>query len=252
MTAQLSGDRSLGILLVDENRIFADVLAMRLREEPHVRHAVVAGSVSEALTTLGDQATDLVLVDYGPRGDPCLTLMTELSGAMSAQSVVVVSDVDDPGAVVAALEAGVRGWLTKDSTFASLWEAVEEVRLGRMVLSPSVVEPLVVQVLGLLRHQPPISRHDFVAELSVRELEVLRCLVAGLNKKEIAARLFLSVNTVRTHVQHLLRHADEHTTLALVAAARDLGVLGSEDVRVTTRVARLPRVQAREETTPDP
>ena len=60
---------------------------------------------------------------------------------------------------------------------------------------------------------------------------MLRCLVAGMTKKEIAQRLYLSVNTVRTHVQHLLHAADQHTTLALVAAARELDVTGIDDGR---------------------
>ena len=88
-----------------------------------------------------------------------------------------------------------------------------------------------IRLLDALRAEKRAERRDFVSDLSPREYEVLRCLVAGMTKKEVAQRLFLSVNTVRTHVQHLLRAADVHTTLALVTAARELDVTGIDDGR---------------------
>lgn len=233
------------MLLVDENRIFADVLAMRLREEPSVRSVVVASAVPEGIAALADLHPELVLVEYGSRGDLALRFMAELATAGSAASVVVLSDVRDARAVLAALEAGARGWVTKDSTFTALWEALREIRAGRMALSPAVVEPVVVRALESVRRESPTARHDFVADLTPREYEVLQCLVAGLNKKEVAARLFLSVNTVRTHVRHLLQHADEHSTVALVAAARELGVTGNGDRRLALLVPGRRREQPR-------
>jgi DNA-binding NarL/FixJ family response regulator len=143
----------------------------------------------------------------------------------------VLSNRNDHRDVVAALESGVRGWTTTDYPFATIWEAVREVANGHMVLSPTVVEPIVAHLLDAVRAARPPGRRDFVGDLSPREYEVLRCLVAGMTKKEIAHRLFLSVNTVRTHVQHLLKAADEHTTLSLVAAARELNVSGIDDGR---------------------
>ena len=234
MTSRLTQGPACVILLVDENRIFADVLAMRLREEPSVRAATVAGSVPEATSVLSALQPDIIMVEYGVRGDLALRLMAELAVAGSRASVIVLSDLRDPRAVIAALQAGARGWVTKDSTFTALWEALREVRVGNMVLSPSVLEPVVARALESVRRESPTARHDFVAYLTPREYEVLQCLVAGLNKKEVAARLFLSVNTVRTHVRHLLQHADEHTTMALVAAARDLGVTANGDLRLAS------------------
>lgn len=239
------------ILLVDENRILADVLAMRLREEPSVGATAVAGSVAEAMSVLPGLRPDLLLVEYGGRGELALRLMAELRGSGSSASVVVLSELCDARAVFAALEAGARGWVTKDSTFAALWDALREVRIGRMVLSPSVLEPVIERALDSVRRESPAARQDFVADLTPREYEVLQCLVAGLSKKEVAARLFLSINTVRTHVQHLLRHADEHTTLALVAAARDLGVTGVGELHVVSSLPGPRGAQPRRQMAPE-
>jgi DNA-binding NarL/FixJ family response regulator len=68
-----------------------------------------------------------------------------------------------------------------------------------------------------------------VDNLTPRELEVLRCLVSGMTRAEVAQHLFVSTNTVRTHVQSLLRRADQHSALALVAFARSLGVKGIDE-----------------------
>ena len=217
------------ILLVDENRVFADVLAVRLRQEPQVLRVTVAGSVDEARAVMAERQADLLLVDSRTWGDGTAQLTGETATAEDAPAVIVLSGMSDTRTIVAALESGVRGWVTKESTFGTLWEAIREVMEGHMVLSPSVVEPILQRLLEALHQQEASERDDFVADLSPREYEVLRCLVAGLDRQQIAARLYLSINTIRTHVRHLLRRADVHSTLALVAAARRLGVRGIDD-----------------------
>ena len=232
MTVESPGPLGLTILLLGDNRVFADVLAMRLREEPQVTRATVAGTVPEAIASLGEWPTDLLIVDHrASRRELAPELMGELPRLEHRPAVLVLSGQSDHRDVVAAFESGVRGWATTDYTFATLWTAVREVASGHMVLSPAAVEPLVSRLLDAIRAEHRDQRRDFVSDLSPREYEVLRCLVAGMTKKEIAQRLYLSVNTVRTHVQHLLRAADENTTPALVAAARRLDVTGIDDGR---------------------
>ncbi len=220
-------DGTVDILVVAGDRIFADVLAMRLREEPQAGAVAVAESAQEARAAALAIRPAVVLLEGDGRDDSALQLIGELPESAVQPAVLVLSDRREPGIIVTAFESGVRGWVATDASFASLWQAICEVRDGHMVLSPSVVEPVIARLVEALRNEKTVpSRRDFVAELSPREYEVLRCLVQGLSRKEIAARLYVSVNTVSTHVQHLLRHADEHTSVALVAAARELGVPG--------------------------
>jgi DNA-binding NarL/FixJ family response regulator len=232
MTAETQAQLGLTILLLDDNRVFAEVLAMRLSEQPEVKRVVVVASAQEALTWLNESHADLLLVDHrAASGDRTLEVMHGLSALQDRPAVLVLSSESDHRAVMAAFESGVRGWATTDYSYATLWTAVREVASGHMVLSPPAVEPIVIRLLDALRAEKRAERRDFVSDLSPREYEVLRCLVAGMTKKEVAQRLFLSVNTVRTHVQHLLRAADVHTTLALVTAARELDVTGIDDGR---------------------
>ena len=232
MSAEIHDHLRLTILLFNENRVFADVLAMRLNEQTEVERAAVASTIPEAITWLSECPTDLLIVDQRTSSnDQTKRIMSSLTGIEHRPAVLVLSDQSDHRAVLAAFESGVRGWATTDYSFPMLWTAVREVANGHMVLSPAAVEAIVVRLLDSIRTGTRARRTDFVADLSPREYEVLRCLVAGMSKKEIAHRLFLSINTVRTHVQHLLQAADEHTTLALVAAARELNVTGIDDGR---------------------
>lgn len=232
MSAEVHDRLGLTILLLGENRVFADVVAMRLNEQPEVSLATVSTTITEAIAWMSEWPTDLLLVDQRASGnDQTLRIMRSLTGLENRPAVLVLSGNSDHRTVVAAFESGVRGWATTDYSFSTLWNAVCEVANGHMVLSPTAVEPIVDRLLASIRAGTRAGRTDFVSGLSPREYEVLRCLVAGMSKKEIAQRLFLSVNTVRTHVQHLLHAANEHTTLALVASARELNVTGIDDGR---------------------
>lgn len=230
MSAEIHDHPRLTIVLFDENRVFADVLAMRLNDQTEVERATVASTIAEAIAQLSECPTDLLIVDQRTSSiDQTKLIMSSLTGLENRPAVLVLSDQSDHRAVVAAFESGVRGWATTDYSFSTLWTAVRDVANGHMVLPPPAVEAVVVRLLDSIRASTRVEGSDFVAGLSPREYEVLRCLVAGMSKKEIANRLFVSINTVRTHVQHLLHAAEEHTTLALVAAARKLNVTGIDD-----------------------
>jgi DNA-binding NarL/FixJ family response regulator len=136
----------------------------------------------------------------------------------------MVSGVTDVGSVVLALEAGASAWVPKDSSVEDLLTAADQVLCGHAYLSPRLLGSVVRRLLDNAR---TASREStFLQELSTREMEVLRCLVSGMTRAEVAQRLFISTNTARTHIQNVLRRADVHSTLALVAKARDLGVAG--------------------------
>ncbi|WP_086731727.1 response regulator transcription factor [Streptomyces fradiae] len=108
------------------------------------------------------------------------------------------------------------GYLLKDrvADVRDFVDAVVRVARGGTALDPEVV----AQLLGRSRRQ------DVLAGLTPREREVLRCMVAGLGRKAVAERLFLSPHTVRTHMQNVLGKLGVHSTLAAVALARRAGV----------------------------
>lgn len=231
----------IAVLLVDDHRVFAEVLAMRLRGERGIGEVEIAFSIGTARAMANRIHPDVVLLDYDLAGESGLDLIAQLEEQGKRPPVVMVSAGHDPRLIVEALERGAEAWVPKDAGFDVLLGAVAEVLRGHLYLPPealrSVVERLVEQA-----HGPTTPEHSFVDDISSRELEVLRCLVSGMTRVEVAQRLFISTNTVRTHVQNVLKAAELHSTLALVAAARERGVTGIDDEpheRVVERRARV-------------
>jgi DNA-binding NarL/FixJ family response regulator len=225
---QLASRRDpLAVLLVDDHRVFAEVLAARLRKEPQIASVEVAFSLGAARALVNTVPVDVVLLDYDLGPERGLDLLPDLRARERPPPAVILSGAGDSGAIIGGLEHGVQGWLLKDADVATLLTAVEQVLDGNLYLYPGALRPVVDRLLGNARGTQPVA--GFVATLSQRELEVLRCLVAGMTRAEVAQRLFISTNTVRTHVQRLLQRAEVHSTLALVAKARELGVAGTDD-----------------------
>lgn len=211
------------LLVVDDHRIFAEVLASHLRQDRGVSEVETAFSLNEAKVVLRRFSPEVVLLDHDMRGERGTDLIPELNRMHPEAHVVMLSATCDSDTIIEALEAGAEGWVGKDSGIDVLLLAAHEVLRGHAFLYPSTLKPVIHRLLDRRR---AASEPTFVDRLSSRELEVLRCLVAGMTNAEVAARLFISPNTVRTHVQHLLRRAGVHSTVALVAAARGVGVPG--------------------------
>jgi len=168
-----------------------------------------------------------VLLDYDLGGACGLDLLPDLDRLPHRPRVLMLSASDDASNVVESLARGADGWVSKDADIRTLLRAAGDVLEDRMYLWPEAVAPVVRLLLS--EAHPPEPTSSFLDALSVRELEVLRCLVSGMTRADASERLFISVNTVRTHVQRLLKRAGVHSTLALVVEARQLGVTGIDD-----------------------
>jgi DNA-binding NarL/FixJ family response regulator len=116
----------------------------------------------------------------------------------------------------------------KDAGFDEVLAATREALQGRFHLPSAALRPVVSQLLREAR--APQAPTTFVGDLTERQVEVLRCLVSGMTRADVAGRLYLSVNTVRTHVQNMLDQRGLHSTQALVAEARRAGVVGIDEV----------------------
>ena len=227
----------LRFLLVEDYRIFAELLADRMRGAGNVEAVDVATSLGEARVTLHRARPDLILLDLNLAGEVGLDLFTDLRGMEDPPPVLMLSAIDSVEQIVRALEAGAQGWVNKTAAFETLMFAANEVIGGNLYLAPTSLGPVVRNLLG----RRPVDQNvtDFLSE---RQLEVLKCVVAGMSRAECAERLHVSVNTVRTHVQALLRRADVHSSLALASLARQLGVPGIDEAAdVTSLERRSPR-----------
>ncbi|MCF6522248.1 response regulator transcription factor [Streptomyces sp. JJ36] len=151
-----------------------------------------------------------------------LALVARVRTEHPAMRTVVLAERDDPARAAAALQAGACGWVAKDSSLSRLLQVIRGVLRGETHLPPALLTGVLRELTADREHRSESER--LVASLTPREHEVLRCMVAGLGRKAVAERLYLSPHTVRTHMQNVLGKLGVHSTLAAVALARRAGV----------------------------
>lgn len=226
MDGNVAREPLTSVLIVDDHRMVADALSLRLVSNNPGRAfgpVVTAYSLPMARAALNNFAPDVVLLDLRLGRDSGLDLFPLLRAATPRPMTLMLAAGVDPDEVIKGL-AQASGWVSKGTPFSELLTAIDAGLSGRMYLAPNLVGPVLDR---LLRESGRRTRETtFLDHLSTREMEVLTCLVGGMTRTEVAERLFISPNTVRTHVRNLLQHAGLHSTLALIAAARELGVPG--------------------------
>ncbi|WP_407552422.1 response regulator transcription factor [Streptomyces sp. Pv4-95] len=253
------------VLVVDDHRIFAESLAAALAAEQDVDVAA-AGSAPAALRSLERAAAegrrfDVLLVDAdlaavgpplavvppqpsvrdgAPRGTPPagIALVSGLRTSHPYLRTVVLAERDDPRRAAVALQAGASGWVAKDCSLSRLLAVIRGVLRDETHLPPALLTGVLRELTAARKHRSDSER--LVESLTPREREVLRCMVAGLGRKAVAERLFLSPHTVRTHMQNVLGKLGVHSTLAAVALARRAGVGPVEIETVTAAAATVP------------
>jgi DNA-binding NarL/FixJ family response regulator len=199
------------VLVIDRERTFADALAIRLDAEDDVR--VVAVAQAGARPSPGPHA-DVILLDADVA--EASRLCAAYSGA--GQKVVMLSSTSEPARIVDAIEAGALAWVRKDESMDRLLGVLRGVARGETWLP--VAETGNVLALLIRRRDGKSPEEGRLAMLTPREREVLDCLADGAGRSEVAARLHLSANTVRTHLQNLMAKLGVHSTLEAVAVAR--------------------------------
>ncbi len=210
----------LNVLIVDDHRFFAESLAARLLNLSLVDRVTVAFDAHEALSEAARVPPNLVLLDVGLGPDNGADVARKLLEQLPDLPIVMVSGLDSLEATIRALAAGARAWVPKDVSTEDLLLALDEVMAGRRWLPSGLVSDVIDGLVNFSR-RPPEEVGTFLDELSARQREVLKMLMEGLNRAEIAQALCLSPNTVRTHIQVLHKRAGVNSTLALLARARE-------------------------------
>lgn len=162
----------------------------------------------------------MIVLDPEPRTDDGLACVDEARAHHPGCQVAVLTAASDPELVVDAVRRGARAWLPKTVDTAHLLRVLRGVARGESWIPPD----LLGHVLGRLTAQPAPAEPDPMATLTARERDVLQCAVDGLSKLEIARRLFLSPNTVRTHTHNMLGKLPAHSMLEAVYFARRHGM----------------------------
>jgi DNA-binding NarL/FixJ family response regulator len=201
------------VLIVDDHPVFRDGLSGLLATLPDVQIVGSVGSADEALDTMDPGAPDVVLMDLNLPGTSGVEATRQVLRAAPATAVLVITMVDDDDSVLAALQAGARGYVLKGATADEISAAIRTVAAGGAVFGASIASRLAA---GPVAQTPgaPIGE-----ALTPREAEVLGLLAEGLSNKQIARDLGLSLKTVQNHVSRILDklQAADRTQAALRA-----------------------------------
>lgn len=223
----------LRVLVAEDQKVVRDGLVALLRMLPGIEVAGAAVDGDDAVRQALALAPDVVLMDLHMPGCDGVEATRRLTRARPGVHVVVLTSYSDDASVLAALRAGARGFLTKDAGAADILEAVSAVSQGKALLDPGIQRRLVeVIVSGAIPEAPATGAGQAGGwpggagngGLTRREAEVLAEIAAGLSNGEIAAKLFISDTTVKTHVNHLLVKTGMRDRAQLVGYAYRLGL----------------------------
>jgi DNA-binding NarL/FixJ family response regulator len=187
----------ISVAVVEDNRDFRATLAKYLEQAPGYSFLCACGSAEEALQKLPKLMPDVVLMDIHLPNMSGMACTRRLKDICPAIQILILTVYEDNERVFGALKAGASGYLLKRADPADILRAIQEVKQGGAPMSSQIAR----QVVQSFREQ---TREIASAEpLSDREEEILQELSKGYSTKEIAERTSVSVNTVRTHLQHI-------------------------------------------------
>ena len=201
--AEPSVDESIGVMIVDDHEVVRRGLLAFLDTEPDIEVLGEAGGGAQALDLLAlmqsdGRLPDVIVMDLQMAPTDGIETTREVRALYNHIEVVALTSFAEEERVHAALEAGASGYLLKDSDADDVAAAVRAAHRGELKLDPVIARRL----MSSLRAGP---LDDPTAELTSRELEVLRLVAKGKPNKQIATELEISERTARTHVSRILR-----------------------------------------------
>lgn len=207
--------KQLKVLIADDHRMVRQGLRSLLEKEPDLRVAAEADNGRDAVAAVEKNSIDIALVDIAMPGLNGIEACRKLLAIDPTLRVVGLSMHTDRRFVSEMLKAGAVGFVSKDSAFEELVQAIRTVLAGKVYLSPAVAGVVVDEYL---RRAEPGDRTAFSA-LTAREREVLQLMAEGRNTKQIAMDLGVSIKTVETHRRQIMEKLDLYSVAELTKYA---------------------------------
>jgi DNA-binding NarL/FixJ family response regulator len=213
---------TIRVVIADDHEVIRTGFATMLHTQPDILVVGSAATGTEAIAVCRRQRPDVALMDIRMPGLDGIEATRQLT-ATDHVRVIMLTTFDLDEYVYDALAAGASGFLLKDLLADDLVAAVRIVAAGDALLAPPITRRLIAEVARL--RPRPIPRQDGLARLTPREIEVLRMVAGGLSNAEIAARLTISDETVKTHVSRVLVKLELRDRTQAVVYAYETGLV---------------------------
>jgi DNA-binding NarL/FixJ family response regulator len=211
----------ISLVVVDGQYTFADALSSRLQAEDGLLVVAATDSVTAARRVLVGRKVDVIMLDN--ELPESIQFAAELTRSrphgQPTTRVILLGNAPEAARIVTALRAGVTGWVLKDESMEHLLTAILFAMRGQSWLPARAVDPVIKLLLSQSDQERGPQQHP-LAGLTPREREVLSHLANGVGRLEVAERMHLSTNTVRSHLQNLMGKLNVHSALEAVAIAR--------------------------------
>lgn len=217
-------------LIVADIRLYREGLAQVLARDNRIEVIGTAASMDDGLTDVANLQPDVVLLDMA--SPDALAGITTITDSFPEIKVVALGVAEVESDVLACAEAGVAGYVLREGSVEDLVATVESAARDELRCSPRVAATLLRRVARLAAARQPGAEG---IHLTTRELEILQLINEGLTNKEIAARLFIEVATVKNHVHNTLEKLGVRTRGEAAAKMRRYGWRRTRRLDVATR-----------------
>ena len=206
--------KSISILIVDDHEVVRNGMRSYLETLPDFTVVGEAASGEEAVTLVSELIPDIVLMDLIMPGMDGIETTRRVKQVSPRTQVVVLTSYHEDIHIFPALKAGAISYILKDMKMEKLVDVLHRAIQGEVTLHPRIASRVLQNLRGEDGEEPQL-----VAELTERELDVLKLIAAGLSNTQIAAKLFISENTVKGHVSNILSklHLADRTQVAVFA-----------------------------------
>ena len=208
------------VLIADDQELVRTGFRLILQSEPDLEVAGEAATGREAVALTASLRPDVVLMDIRMPDLDGIEATRQITRATAASRVMILTTFDLDEYVFAALQAGACGFLLKDVAANQLATGVRMVAAGDALLAPSITRRL-IEEFAVSRPQAP----EQVKELTPREMEIFLLVAKGMSNAEIAAKLYLSEATVKSHVARVLAKLDLRDRVQVAVFAYENGIV---------------------------
>jgi DNA-binding NarL/FixJ family response regulator len=203
--AETNDSREITCLIVDDHEVVREGLRLSLSRAPHIRVIGEAGDGETAVALAERRRPNVVIMDVRMPGMDGLQATKEITDKVPDVSVLIFTAYGERSLLGRGLESGAKGYILKEAPHQTLLRAIEKVAAGEGYVDPALMPAFLTK-----------DREDM---LTGREREILQLLADGMSNADVAAKLYISQETVKSHVRHILAKLEADTRTHAVAIA---------------------------------
>jgi DNA-binding NarL/FixJ family response regulator len=193
-------------LIVDDHEVVREGLRLSLSRAPHIRVVGEAADGASAIELVKRRKPDVVIMDVRMPGMDGLEATKEILKLVPEAAILIFTAFSERSLLTRALESGARGYILKEAPHETLLRAIERLASGEGYVDPALMPAF-------------LSGKDQTDMLTAREREILQLLADGMSNADVASKLFISQETVKSHVRHILAKLEADTRTHAVAIA---------------------------------